>query len=118
MSKKIQRNIPVVKTLHRALIRNKHDDFKDIINCLNDESVNFLCECVRNVCDVKVFNALPENHQRRIKKSSKSHQSDIRKVMKKSTPIRRKRKIIQYGSGWFLPLLSTVIPLITNLFSK
>lgn len=118
MSKSLKKNIPVVKALHKCLRKHNAEDFKDIIKCLNDDCVKFLCECVRNVCDVDVFKNLPESRKKKIRKTSHLYKTDIKKILKPHTSIGKKRKILQYGSGWFLPLLTTVIPMITSLFSK
>ena len=118
MSKSLKRNIPIVKTLHKCLRKHNAEDFKDIVKCLNDDCIKFLCECVRNVCDVKVFNNLPEQCKKKIRKSSHPYKNDLKKILKPHTSMYKKRKIIQYGSGWFLPLLTTVIPMITSLFTK
>lgn len=118
MSKSLKRNIPIAKALHKCLKRHNEEDFKDMIKCLNDDCVKFLCECVRNVCDVNVFRNLPDFRRRKIQKSSHLYKNDIKKILKPHVSISKKRKILQYGSGWFLPLLATVIPMITSLFSK
>ena len=118
MRKNIKKNITVVKTLHKSLCNGKDDDFKDILSCLNDECINFLCECVRNVCDVDVFKNLPRRSRKNIDRSSSLHKKNIKKIIKSKTSIKKKRKLIQHGSGWFLPILSAVIPMITSLFSK
>lgn len=118
MSKKIKKNIAVVKTLHKSLCKGKDEEFKDILNCLNDDCINFLCECVRNVCDIDVFKNLPRRSRKNIERTTTPHKKNIKKIIKSKTSIRRKRKLIQHGSGWFLPLLTAVIPMITSLFSK
>jgi hypothetical protein len=117
MSKKLT----IVKTLHKTLRGNnprKEEKFKDILGCLNDECINYLCECVRNVSDIKVFNHLPKKARKQIEKTSLPNKDSIKKVIKSSTSIKKKRKILQHGAGWFLPLLSAAIPLISSLFSK
>ena len=117
MSKKLT----IVKTLHKTLKGkkpHKEEKYKDILSCLNDDCINYLCECVRNVSDLKAFKNLPKKTRRQIEKSSLPSKDSIKKVIKSSTPIRKKRKILQHGAGWFLPLLSAAIPLISSLFSK
>ncbi len=116
--RKNKKKLAIVKTLHKCLCKRKEENFKDILECLNDESVNFLCECVRNICDVKVFKNLPKKTRKNIEKSSLPYKSKIKKVIKSKTSINKKKKILQHGAGWFLPLLSAAIPLISSLFSK
>jgi len=111
-------NLSIVKTLHKCLCNRKDENFKDILGCLNDDTVNFLCECVRNICDVNVFKNLPKKTRKNIEKTSSPFKSEIKKVIKSKTPISKKKKILQHGAGWFLPLLSAAIPLISSLFSK
>jgi hypothetical protein len=117
MDKK-RENYTIAKTLHKTLCKGKDDHFKDILKCLNDECINFLCECVRNVSDEKVFEKLPKKSQKKIMSASSPHAKIIKKIIKSKTPIAKKRKILQHGSGWFLPLLSAAIPLISSLFTK
>lgn len=117
MSKKLT----IVKTLHKTLRGKKpqkEEKYKDILSCLNDDCINYLCECVRNVSDVKVFKHLPKKTRKQIEKTSLPNKDNIKKVIKSSTSIKKKRKILQHGAGWFLPLLSAAIPLISSLFSK
>jgi Mg/Co/Ni transporter MgtE len=112
------KNFVVVKALHKNLQRKKEEQYKDMLSCLNDDCINFLCECVRNVSDVKVFKNLPKKTQRQIVEKSSPSKDHIKKVIKSSTSIKKKKKILQHGAGWFLPLLSAAIPLISSLFSK
>lgn len=118
---KRNRNLTIVKTLHKTLSGSKtgkEEKYKDLLNCLNDDCINYLCECVRNVSDVRVFKNLPKKTQHQIQKSTLPCKESIKKVMKSSTSIKKKKKILQHGAGWFLPLLSAAIPLISSLFSK
>jgi hypothetical protein len=114
--KKNRKNLTIAKTLHKT--KNNEENYKDIMECLNDDSVNFLCECVRNICDVKVFKNLPKKARKNIEKTSIPFKSNIKKVIKSNTSIKKKKKILQHGAGWFLPLLSAAIPIISSLFSK
>ena len=120
MNKK-NRNFTIVKALHKTLRGSKsgkEENYKDILSCLNDDCINYLCECVRNVSDVKVFKNLPKKTRKQIEKSSLPNKEKIKKVIKSSTSIKKKKKILQHGAGWFLPLLSAAIPLISSLFGK
>jgi hypothetical protein len=115
---KQKNKLVIVKALHKSLCNKKEGNYQDLLSCLNDDSINFLCECIRNVCDVKVFKNLPEKTQKEIEKKTLPSKESIKKVMKSKTSIKKKKKILQHGSGWFLPLLSAAIPLISSLFSK
>jgi hypothetical protein len=115
---KQNKKLAIVKTLHKCLCKKKEENYKDLLSCLNDDSINFLCECIRNVCDVKVFKNLPEKTQKQIEKRTSHDKENIKKVIKSKTSIKKKKKILQHGGGWFLPLLSAAIPLISSLFSK
>jgi hypothetical protein len=115
---KQNKKLVIVKALHKCLCSKKEENYKDLLSCLNDDSINFLCECIRNVCDVKVFKHLPKKTRKQIEKNTLPNKESIKKVIKSKTSIKRKKKILQHGSGWFLPLLSAAIPLISSLFSK
>lgn len=115
------RNLTIVKTLHKTLSKDKtgqEEKYKDILSCLNDDCINFLCECVRNVSDVKIFKNLPRKTQKKIEKTTSPYKKAIKRIIKSSTSVQKKKKILQHGAGWFLPLLSAAIPLISSLFSK
>lgn len=109
--------LPLVKVLHHQLKNNKVAEFKHIVNCLNDNSIDFLCECVRNLCDRERFENLSVKDRKKLQKIAGSHTKQLKTICKGRNNVKRKRKIIQEGSGFFLPLLSIIVPLITSLIT-
>lgn len=110
--------LPLIKSFSKM---NK-DDVSHCVDCLNDETVNGICECVYNVIftDLK----LSPKKQSALKKHLKTKCSidKIKKITKKSYPVSKRRELLkQEGSG--LPmLLMTAVPFLIDLvksaFSK
>lgn len=101
--------------------KNKSDcekNYREIIAYLNDSSVKFLCQCVRNITLSKSFKALGAKKEQKLFRKLEPHKDKILKLIDKKKSIKYKRKQLQKGAGFFLPLLTTVIPLIGSLISK
>ena len=119
-SNKLKKNLPLMKILESKLKNKKKiEEFYSLIDCLGDKSLEFLAECVQNGINPDFVSKLPAKEKSAYLKKITPFKKDIKKVIKKTTSSKKKRKIIQKGSGWFLPILSSVIPLISDLiFNK
>jgi hypothetical protein len=117
---KLKKNLPLMKVLESKLKNKKKiEEFHSLIECLGDKSLEFLAECVQNGINPDFVSKLPTKEKTAYLKKITPFKKDIKKVIKKTTSSKKKRKIIQKGSGWFLPILSSVIPLISDLiFNK
>ena len=72
-----------------------------------------ICECGKNILR---GNVPLEPHEKRI---LRKHKENLRKLVKKSTPVKQKKRIIQKGgflSAILAPLASLVLPLVSKLF--
>lgn len=92
-----------------------HKKFHNLVSFLDEKSLQFLAECVRNSLSPNTVERIPSKKRARLISVIKPHKKEIKEIIKPKISIKRKRDILQRGSGWFLPLLSTVIPLISSL---
>lgn len=93
------------------------DKFKKLISLLDEDSLKFLSECVRNSLDPNRIKLLPKHKQKKIIKKLKPHKVAVRKSIKPNLSHKSRKKILQQQGGWFLPLISAVAPLISSLFT-
>ena len=64
--KKLRDNLPLIKVLVSKLKNKKSkDEYKYLINCLCDKSLEFISECVRNGVDPKFVNSIPEKTRKK-----------------------------------------------------
>lgn len=117
MKKRLDSKLPVVKILHKQLKSGKVNEFKHTVNSLNDNSIDFLCECVKNICDKERFENLSIKERKNLLKITNPHVKKLKVLCSGSNNVKKRRKIIQEGSGFFLPLLSAIVPLITSLIA-
>jgi len=94
----------------------KKGEFHHLVDYLNDQSIDHLCECVYNVIytDLK----LSSKKRKQIKRHVQKHMNTkrLKVISSKSAPLLKRRKALkQEGRG--LPLLlASVIPFLANLF--
>lgn len=103
---------------YKALQNLKPDTLKHLLNHLDDSSIDDICECVYNTIytDLKI----PKNKRRRLKNNLHKHccKANLKIITSKNISVSRRRKALQQeGKGLGL-ILSTVVPLLTSLFSK
>ena len=103
--------IPLLKTLQKL----KGDEFSNLVDHLDDGSVDSICECVYNLV-YKDLN-IPSKKRNHVKKYLKSNCSVHRLktiANKKNSVFKRRRALKQEGKG--LPfLLATALPFLANL---
>ena len=110
--------VPLIKSLSKM----KQDDVSHCVDCLNDETVDSICECVYNVIftDLKLSSKKKASLKRHIK--TKCSIEKIKKITKKSYPVSKRRELLkQEGSGLPLLLMTAVpflIDLVKSAFSK
>ena len=91
--KKLRDNLPLIKVLVATLKNKKSsEEYKYLINCLCDKSLDFISECVRNGIEPKFVNSLPEKKRKKYLKTISPHKKDIKKVIKKNLNSKRKKK--------------------------
>lgn len=85
---------------------------KAIIDKADNSLIYCICECVKNILHGNCTLDPKE------KKNLAKHKRDLRQLVKKSVPIKQKRRIIQKGgflSALLAPLASMVVPLVSKL---
>ena len=89
-----------------------------LLNHLDDDSVNDICECVYNVIytDLKLSNKKKNDLKKKLHKHCCV--KNLKKISNKKLSVSKRRKaLMQEGEGIGL-ILSAIIPLLTKLFMK
>lgn len=107
MSTLVIDHLPIMKKFKKM----KHRDKRKLIN-ENDRFVQTVCEVCLNLLKGNVPVKKPQ------KQKLHRHRNIIRRLAQKVKNLKNKKKILQKGSGVFLPLLFSVIaPILTKLIS-
>lgn len=120
MSKKKVSKYLDLLMLIKTHCKGKHceEKFKKIISFLDEDSLKFLSECIRNTLAPERIKFFSKSQQKKIIRKLKPFKKNIRASIKPNLTHKRRKTILQNGGGWFLPLLSAAIPLISSLFTK
>ena len=114
MGKTIKRDIPILKLMTKL----KGEDFKAMVDTLQDDTVDNVCECVFNLIynpSLKIGSRKKNQIKKYIKTKCSIHK--LKNLADKKQPISKRRQIMkQEGRG--LPfLLASAIPFLINLFT-
>ena len=105
--------LPLLEVLHKL----NPTDVSNVMDFLNDDAIDNVCECVYNVLNTDIN--LSSKKKTQLKKFIKSNCSihRLKKISKKTLSVSKRRKALkQEGKG--LPLLlASVIPFLVNLFT-
>ncbi len=101
--------------LYECLVKVPNHLRQHIIKHLDDDGINDICECIYNV----IFTDLNISKRKKdiLRKHIKQYPNIKNIINKKVSVSKRRQALIQHGSGIGL-ILSTVLPLLTSLFSK
>lgn len=104
--------------LYQILNKLPKDAFQHLLQHLDDESINDICECVYNV----IYTDLKLSKNKRDSLKQKLHKhccvKNLKKISNKKLTVSKRRKaLMQEGEGIGL-ILSAIIPLLTRLFMK
>ena len=105
--------IPLLNTLKKL----KPKEMSDIIDFLNDDAIENICECVYNVIhtDLKLPNKKKNKLKNFIKTNCSVHR--IKKISQKKENIFKRRKALkQEGKGLGM-ILATAIPFLIDLIA-
>ena len=93
-------------------------DVKDVIEHLNDDSIDDLCECVFNVIntDLKLSKAKKMKLRNHIKKNCCL--SNLKKITNKKVPLFKRRKALQMEGRGLPMLIASVVPFLISLFTR
>ena len=118
MSRHILKNyLPLLKLLTEHRLPKKC--FVPLVECFDDNTIKFLCECIRNAISLNHVSKLTKGHKKRLMRRIVPYKCVIKHLCKKTEKTSAKRKIImQKGYGFLFPLLSTIIPLVSSLLSR
>lgn len=101
--------------LYSSLHKLKPSVLSDVIQHLDDNSVDDLCECVYNVIytDLSLSPRVKQRLRRQLKKNCS--EKNLKVITTKKTPVSKRRKALsQEGSGIGI-ILGTVIPYLAKL---
>ena len=115
MSKKsLRKYLPLIKLLTEKQIPPK--SFECLIQNLDEQAIKFICECVQNAIPVKHISSLNGKKKTSFLNLILPNKKLLKDLCEEHKKYKKHRKIIaQKGSGFILPVLSAVIPLITSL---
>lgn len=101
--------------LYKALKGLKPDVLSEIIQHLNENSIDALCECVYNVIHTDLSLSPKIKSMLRKKLKSKCSQKNLSSITSKKVSVsKRKQALSQEGAGIGI-ILSTIVPLLANL---
>lgn len=101
--------------LYKTLGRLKPDVLKDVIQHLDDNSIDALCECVYNVIYTDI--TMTPKTKKKLKEKLKKHCSinNLKNITSKKVSLSKRRQALsQEGTGIGL-ILATVVPWLANL---
>lgn len=101
--------------LYKALNGLKPDVLSEIIQHLNENSVDALCECVYNVIHTDLSLSPKVKSMLRKKLKTKCKEKNLNSITSKKVSVsKRKLALSQEGTGIGI-ILSTIVPLLANL---
>lgn len=116
---KFKKYLFLLQLLKRNCKGDCEDKYKKIISYLDEETLNFLAECIRNILSPQAISAVcSKKKQKLIVGKVLPHKKTIKTAIKKNLPFKKRKKYIQNGGAWFLPLLTSIIPLISSLIPR
>ena len=105
MSKRLQKNIELLKILKKAELAQR----KAILKTLNNEQLLCICECIDNILcgNVKISPVK--------KRELSKHVKILRKLVDKETDKEQKRKLLVQKGGFLPALLAPIIAIAGSL---
>ena len=115
--KRLRTYFPLVQLLAKK--RLSFEQFKSIIHSINPDAVKFICECCRNSISTGFVSSLNGNKKRSFLKVITPHKKLIKSLCRRRKNYTRSKKpIIQRGYGFLIPLLATILPMISSLIKN
>jgi len=112
--KQLRNDLPFFKSLQKL----PTDSLKHILQHMDDNSVDKICECVYNVLHTKL--KFSSQKKKRLIRSLHEHccLKTLKTIGNKKVSVSKRRKaLVQEGKGIGL-ILSAIVPLLTRLFMK
>jgi hypothetical protein len=112
MNKKVSKEkVKLYKSLHKM----KPDVLKEVIQHLDENSIDDLCECVFNVIHTDLSLSSKAKQRLRVQLKKKCSQNNLRIITNKKIAVSKRRKALsQEGAGLGI-ILATVVPYIAKL---
>lgn len=113
VSKEKQKYLPLLKVLKKL----RGDDLSGVVEFLNDDAVDNLCECIYNLIhtDLNMSKKKKASLKNYIKKNCSIH--NLKKISSKKVPISKRKKYLQMEGKGLPLLLGAIIPLLANLIA-
>lgn len=111
---KIKKNLP----LYESLKKLPKEALKHVIEHLDDDSIDAICECVYNVVHTNLN--MSKKKKSTLKKNLHAHccLKNLKRISNSKLSVSKRRKaLMQEGQGIGL-ILSAIVPLLTKLFMK
>ena len=116
-NKNLNKYLPLLQLLTRKHFTR--ESFNAIIQSLDDKAIKFICECIQNAISVQHISRLNKRKKKCFLKKIIPSRCVLKYLCKKAKKYTRHRKlIVQKGYGFLVPILSTIIPLITSLLAS
>ena len=107
MSDRIKRNIPILK----AILSLGAKERKSFLAHSSEDLILSLCELALNILKGNI--PLKKSQYTRLKK----HKKWIKLFADKKTSVKKKRRVVQTGGAFILPLIAAALPFITSLIT-
>lgn len=117
-NKKLEKYFHLVTLLKQACKGKCKEKFKNIISYLDEKSLLFLCECIRNVLSPDFVHSLPSAKKKKLLKHITPYKKPATLVIKKNISFKKRKKHLQEGGAWFMPLIPIVFSLISSLLGN
>ena len=115
--KKITKYHPLIEFITKKKFSN--EQFRSLINSFNSETIKFICECCKNAISKNYVQSMHRKKRESFLKVINPSSKLIKRLCKNSENCVEKRKIIvQKGYGIIIPILASVLPLLTSILSK
>jgi|YelNatPaOPRAMG01_1025707.scaffolds.fasta_scaffold25135_6 CHAD domain-containing protein len=110
----VKKDLLLFKSLHKL----PTESLKHILQHMDDESVDKICECVYNVLKTKI--KFSSKKRKQLVKNIHEHccLKNLKTIENRKVSVSKRRKaLVQEGKGIGL-ILSAIVPLLTRLFMK
>lgn len=90
-------------------------DLSEVVDFLNDDAVDNLCECIYNLIhtDINLSNKKKSGLKSFIKSNCSIH--NLKKISSKKVPISKRRRYLKMEGKGLPMLLATIVPFLTDL---
>jgi hypothetical protein len=101
--------------LYTSLHKLKPDVLKEVIQHLDDNSIDNICECVYNVIHTDLSLSNKAKQRLRVQLKKRCSKYNLRTITSKKIPVSKRRKALsQEGTGIGI-ILATVVPYLAKL---